>query len=41
MQRSAEDIVVRFCEAWQRRDLDDLTALMDDQVVYQNVPPPR
>lgn len=40
MHQSAQEIVVQFCKAWERRSLDELTALLDDHVVYQNVPAP-
>lgn len=38
MHQSAQGVVVRFCQAWERRSQDDVTSLMDDQIVYQNVP---
>lgn len=37
---TAENIVIEFCRAWERRNLDELLALMDEQIVYQNVPKP-
>jgi limonene-1,2-epoxide hydrolase len=32
------DVVRRFCEAWSRRDLDEVIAYFSDDAVYHNIP---
>jgi limonene-1,2-epoxide hydrolase len=32
------DVVRRFCEAWSRKDLDELIAFFSDDAVYHNIP---
>ncbi len=34
---SAADVVREFCAAIDRKDLDAVEALMDEQVVYHNI----
>lgn len=33
-----EEIVKRFCEAWGRRDIDELTSFFTEDAVYHNMP---
>jgi limonene-1,2-epoxide hydrolase len=33
-----EDVVRRFCEAWSRRDVDELLDFFTDDAVYHNIP---
>jgi limonene-1,2-epoxide hydrolase len=33
-----EDVVRRFCNAWERRDIDAILGLVTEDIVYQNVP---
>jgi limonene-1,2-epoxide hydrolase len=35
-----EGIVVDFCNAWERLDLDELMGFFTDDVVYHNIPLP-
>jgi limonene-1,2-epoxide hydrolase len=32
------DVVRRFCAAWARKDLDEITAFFSDDAVYHNIP---
>ena len=32
------DTVRRFCEAWGRKDLDEIVAFFSDAAVYHNIP---
>jgi limonene-1,2-epoxide hydrolase len=32
------DIVQRFCDAWGRKDLDEIVAFFSDDAVYHNIP---
>ena len=32
------DVVRRFCEAWGRKDLDEIVAFFSDDAVYHNIP---
>jgi limonene-1,2-epoxide hydrolase len=34
----AEDVVTRFCDAWSRRDVDELLSFFTPDAVYHNVP---
>ena len=40
MENDALDVVTRFCDAWDRRCIDDVLAYMAPDIVYQNVPLP-
>lgn len=40
MTQPSERIVRQFCEAWDRRDMPSILALMSDDIIYQNVPQP-
>lgn len=40
MSDSPQDMIVKFCEAWERRSLEDVLGAMSDDIVYQNVPRP-
>lgn len=35
---TAAQIVTRFCDTWERRDIDELLAFFADDAVYHNVP---
>lgn len=35
---SPEDVVKEFCEAWSRRDVDELLNFFTDDAVYHNMP---
>lgn len=35
---SAEDVVREFCEAWSRRDVDELLNFFTEDAVYHNMP---
>ncbi len=35
---SPEDVVTSFCEAWSRRDVDELLSFFTADAVYHNVP---
>jgi limonene-1,2-epoxide hydrolase len=32
------DVVRRFCDAWERKDLDEIVAFFSDGAVYHNIP---
>jgi limonene-1,2-epoxide hydrolase len=32
------DVVRRFCEAWGRKELDEIVAFFSDDAVYHNIP---
>ena len=32
------DVVRRFCDAWGRKDLDEIVAFFSDDAVYHNIP---
>ena len=32
------DVVRRFCDAWGRKDLDEIIAFFSDDAVYHNIP---
>ena len=32
------DVVRRFCDAWARKDLDEIIAFFSDDAVYHNIP---
>jgi limonene-1,2-epoxide hydrolase len=34
----AIDVVLRFCAAWDRLDMDSVVALLGDDIVYHNIP---
>src|SRR5688500_16513412 len=38
MAESPEAVVRSFCEAWSRRDVDDLLSFFTDDAVYHNIP---
>lgn len=40
MSTDPRDVVVAFCEAWERRSAKDVLGFLADDVVYQNVPGP-
>ena len=40
MTKDAQQVVVGFCEAWDRRSVEDVLAYMAPDIVYQNVPAP-
>lgn len=40
INQSAEVIVRRFCETWERRDLDGVLGMLSPDIEYQNVPGP-
>jgi len=35
---ASEDVVRRFCEAFSRRDVDELVGFFTDDAVYHNIP---
>lgn len=37
---AAEVLIKEFCRAWERRDPDAIIAMMDEEIVYWNVPAP-
>ena len=43
MATDAEKIVTEFCNAWPRKNVDELLAFFTDDAVYHNIPrnPPR
>lgn len=40
MSQSAEAVVRALCDAWERRDLEQVIGLLAEDVAYQNVPQP-
>ena len=40
MSRSSEQVVRDFCEAWSRRDAEELLAYFTEDAVYHNIPMP-
>ena len=38
MSEQPIDLVRRFCEAWSRKDLDEIVAFFSDDAVYHNIP---
>lgn len=40
MNTSAEGIVRDFCNAWARKDIDELMNFFDPEAVYHNIPVP-
>ena len=40
MSKDAHDVVVGFCDAWDRSDTDAILGYLASDVVYQNVPGP-
>ncbi|WP_333604785.1 limonene-1,2-epoxide hydrolase family protein [Novosphingobium sp.] len=40
MSGNAQDVVIGFCEAWDRSDIDAILGYLAPDVVYQNVPAP-
>ena len=40
MSKSSMDVVIGFCNAWDRRDIAEVLAYMAPNIVYQNVPLP-
>ncbi len=38
MSADAEQLVREFCEAWSRRDTDELLAYLTEDAVYHNMP---
>jgi len=38
MSRTNEDVVRGFCDAWSRRDAEELLAYFSDDAVYHNIP---
>ena len=40
MSKDSRDVVIGFCEAWERRSLEDILAYMAPDIAYQNVPAP-
>lgn len=35
---SAEDVIRSFCEAWERRDTDEIVSYFTEDCVYHNIP---
>ncbi len=40
MGRSNEQVVREFCEAWSRKDAEELLGFFTDDAVYHNIPMP-
>lgn len=40
MDSKPQAVVTGFCDAWERRSLDDVLRYLADDIVYQNVPRP-
>ena len=40
MSRPPEEIVREFCEAWSRRDIDEILGYFTNDAVYHNIPMP-
>lgn len=40
MGKKPRDVVIGFCNAWDRRSIDDVLSFMAPEIVYQNVPLP-
>ena len=40
MSKDARDVVLGFCAAWERRNVEDVLGYMAPDIVYQNVPLP-
>ena len=40
MGHDPKDVVTKFCEAWERRNVDDVLDFLAPDIVYQNVPLP-
>jgi limonene-1,2-epoxide hydrolase len=38
MATDAEKIVTEFCNAWQRKNIDELLGFFSDDAVYHNIP---
>lgn len=40
MTTSPEEIVRKFCDAWHRKNIDELMSFFDTDAVYHNIPVP-
>ena len=40
MSKDPRDVVIAFCDAWDRRSVEDVLAYMAPDIEYQNVPLP-
>ena len=40
MTTNARDVVIAFCDAWDRHSVEDVLGYMAQDIVYQNVPIP-
>jgi limonene-1,2-epoxide hydrolase len=40
MTTSPEEIVRKFCDAWHRKNIDELMSFFDADAVYHNIPVP-